>query len=1513
MNKNLKTNKSRLLPMIFMSMFFILFALNSKAQIAIDFNGAFPPPGPPLISNPIGTGTSDEGLVKWYRGDTVIVSNGSTGVSENAGINPGRGGVGFAACFNTWDITSGSKADLIINDVNLSTGYSPAAVLKFWMINKSGTDVIKVFARNGTDPWVQIGAASYGVYTAFTEVSISLQAFTGGSNTTVDIRFEGTSDYGSDNIGIDDISIDPPAPMTYVSSTTSQKLNDREIFKPLPNQEIIRMQINTSGTLSPVVPNTFHLSTSGTNVLANISNAKLWYTGTVNSFNFKTATPVGNVVATPSANFNITGITQALAEGQNYFFLTYDVAASATLNDTADATFDSLKVGTTNYVPTVTNPAGRRIIRAATAITQTPGSAASGSANGRAPSTGALFNRSISIIPASEITDLKNGQTISTIGFEIGGLGSIPITVSGNMKIYLINTTDASYLKSTTFATAIVGMRKVYDGPLTINPELGTYDIRLDTPILYTGANIYLAYDWNITSPATVASANSNLYACNSALVGGGNGNRSATSNTAAPTTVSTSPFRPKVRFGVTALANDAAVTSLFALTEMANPAANQHQVRAIVKNNGFNPLTSYNVNLTVAGANTYSNAKQVNLLFGESTIVTFDAYNNTTNGVNTVKVKVGADGNSSNDSIQASQNVTASRFSYSTNTLATGQLGYNTGAGLLLTKYKAVGAWLVDSVRISIANNAASATKKVFAVVLNSEGTIIAKSDTVTLVTGDLNTFKTFAITAPRTVSNEDFYVGLSQVANAVGYFPLGTQTESPGRPGAYYTASSTGAGIGEASTFGRFPIDAYVSAAGPAPTVSLGADRTFCVGDSVILNAGNAGMTYLWSTGATTQTIVAKTAGAYSVTVRNAQGNPTRDTVNVAVNAFVAASVNISQSPSGIVCAGLPVTFTATPTNGGTTPTYAWLKNGTIVANATAATYTSSSLANNDVISAVLTSSLLCKTGSPDTSNAITMQVSAGAAAVTVTAAPTTAAPYCAGSSVSFTATASNGGAVPKYKWYVNNVLSANDSTANFTALNLNNNDTVKVQLTSNSLCILGSNTATFKYGVTISPNLPVSVNVTADKDSICGGQTITFTATPTNGGGSPAYKWYRNGILLSGQTNATLATSLIENKDTITCMLTSSQICQSGGPAISNSFITKVKPLPNSNFTNLNNNRTANFTSTSTNALTYAWSFGDGGTSTSPNPTHTYAADGSFVVSLITNNICGSDTINKNVLVSSLDITVSAVTAPVSGCNLNATTAVRIRIKNNRAVELTNVPVSYQINGGAIVNEIVPLIAANGLKIHSFTTTADLSADGTYNIKGWASLPNDFDNSNDTVKVIIFNQSAPNAMFTSNVTGGDLTLTNTSGEGLSATTYSWSFGDGIISNDKNPSHTYAAAGSYIVSLIATNTCGSDTLNQTINVTAVGLNNTINAKNVIVYPNPNNGQFKIDFKLNLKDNVTLKIVNLSGQIVYQNNLGSTLSENLSIDLSELASGVYTLRVEGVNTQITKKISVIK
>lgn len=1488
-----------------------LSAQSTKAQITIDFNGAFPPPGPPVVSNPVGTGITDEGLVKWYRGDTIVVTNGST---SNAGINPGRGGAGFAASFNTWDINNGGKADLIINDVNLSTGYAPAAVLKFWMINTSGTDVIRVFARNGNDPWVQVGASTYSIYASFTEISISLQAFTGGSNTSVDIRFEGTSDYGSTNIGIDDISINPPSPMTYVSSVASQKLNDAEIFRPLPNQEIARIAINTSGTLSPLVPNTFYFNTTGTTSTANISNAKLWFTGLQNTLNVATATRVGNIVANPNGSFSITGVSQTLAEGSNFFFLTFDVNANATSNDTVDITFDSVAVGTSNFVPVVSNPVGKRIIRPATTFVQTPGSAATGSANGRGPSTGALFNRSISIYPASEIPELKNGQTISSLGFEIGGLGATPITAVGNIKIYLLNTSDAAFTLSTTFATAITGMTLVYDGPLTINPELGTYDIRLSSPYVYTGGNIYMAYDWAITSPAVVAGANSNLYACVSTLVGGGNGNRSSTGATA-PTTLGTSAFRPKVRFGVTALANDAAISTVYTLTEMANPAANQHQVRAIIKNNGFNPLTNYNVNLQVSGANTFSNTKTVSLGFGESASILFDAYSNTTNGLNLVKVKVASDDNTTNDSLVVNQNVSATQFSYSDITPGTGALGFNTGAGMMLTKYKAVGAWLVDSVRISIANNPATNGKRLLAVVLNSAGTLIARSDTLTMTAGDLNTFKTFAIVSPKTVSNEEFYVGLSQIANATGYFPLGTQTESPARPGAYFTASSQGGGVAEANTFGRFPINAFVSPAGAPPVVNLGADAIICDGDSITLDAGNPGSTYLWSTGATTQTINVKTTGSYSVTVRDAQFNPGRDTITVTVNPILPVSVSIAQNPPGIVCSGIQVTFTATPVNGGTAPSYVWLVNGTPVPNETSATFTSTTLSNNDQVAAVLSSNEQCKSGNPDTSAAITMQISAGLAPVTVTAAPTTAGPYCAGSSISFVATPSNGGSTPRYRWFINNVVQPNDTLVNFTANGLNNNDTVKVELTSNSLCVSGSSIAEFKYGVSINPNLPVSVSVVADKDSICGGQSITFTATPTNGGTSPSYRWFRNGIVLAGQTAATLTTSIIENNDTIRCELTSNEICQSGGPALSNGVIAKVNPLPNTNFSSANTQRTVNFTNTTTAGVTYAWDFGDGGTSTAPNPSHTYAADGSFNVRLIASNACGSDTITKSVLVITVDANVTGLTAPVSGCNLTASTQVRIRVRNNRTEALTNVPVAYQINGGTVVTDIIPSIAASGLSIFTFTTNADLSADGEYNVVGWAAIPNDFDNSNDTFKVTVYNQSRANASFTTSVIGGDLTLTNTSttAEGNSATTYAWSFGDGNTSTAENPTHTYAAVGTYTVQLIATNTCGSDTSSSNVTITAVGINNTVNAKNVAIYPNPNTGKFNVDLALTTQDRVTLTLINANGQIVYTRDLGTTSAENLSIDLSELAAGIYSLKIEGINTQITKRVSVVK
>ena len=94
--------------------------------------------------------------------------------------------------------------------------------------------------------------------------------------------------------------------------------------------------------------------------------------------------------------------------------------------------------------------------------------------------------------------------------------------------------------------------------------------------------------------------------------------------------------------------------------------------------------------------------------------------------------------------------------------------------------------------------------------------------------------------------------------------------------------------------------------------------------------------------------------------------------------VNAPVTPTVSIAAVPAGAICAGTSVTFTATPTNGGT-PTYQWKKGGVDIAGETNSTYTTTTLANGDQITVVMTSSLTCVTTSTATSNQITMTVSA------------------------------------------------------------------------------------------------------------------------------------------------------------------------------------------------------------------------------------------------------------------------------------------------------------------------------------------------------------------------------------------------------------------------------------------------------------------------------------------------------------------------------------------------------
>ena len=134
---------------------------------------------------------------------------------------------------------------------------------------------------------------------------------------------------------------------------------------------------------------------------------------------------------------------------------------------------------------------------------------------------------------------------------------------------------------------------------------------------------------------------------------------------------------------------------------------------------------------------------------------------------------------------------------------------------------------------------------------------------------------------------------------------------------------------------------------------------------------------------------------------------GNPaTSNAITMTVNSTLPVSVSIAATENP-VCAGTSVTYTATPTNGGTLPAYQWKVNGNSVGT-NSATY-SYIPANNDIITCVLTSNATCATGNPATSNAITMTVNSTLpVSVSITA---TENPVCAGTSVTYTATPTNG----------------------------------------------------------------------------------------------------------------------------------------------------------------------------------------------------------------------------------------------------------------------------------------------------------------------------------------------------------------------------------------------------------------------------------------------------------------------------------------------------------------------
>jgi hypothetical protein len=136
---------------------------------------------------------------------------------------------------------------------------------------------------------------------------------------------------------------------------------------------------------------------------------------------------------------------------------------------------------------------------------------------------------------------------------------------------------------------------------------------------------------------------------------------------------------------------------------------------------------------------------------------------------------------------------------------------------------------------------------------------------------------------------------------------------------------------------------------------------------------NVGSNSSTYVNNSIADNDVITCTMTSSESCAVNNPA---TSNSLTMHLVSTLPVSIGIAANPSGSICSGTPVTYTATATNGGTAPVYQWQLNGANVGT-NSSIYSSSTLNNSDVVNCFLVSSATCTTGNPATSNSITVSV--------------------------------------------------------------------------------------------------------------------------------------------------------------------------------------------------------------------------------------------------------------------------------------------------------------------------------------------------------------------------------------------------------------------------------------------------------------------------------------------------------------------------------------------------------
>jgi len=190
------------------------------------------------------------------------------------------------------------------------------------------------------------------------------------------------------------------------------------------------------------------------------------------------------------------------------------------------------------------------------------------------------------------------------------------------------------------------------------------------------------------------------------------------------------------------------------------------------------------------------------------------------------------------------------------------------------------------------------------------------------------------------------------------------------------------------------------------------------------------------------------------------------------------------------------------------------------------------------------------------------------------------------------------------------------------------------------------------------------------------------------------------------------------------------------------------------------------------------------------------------------------------------------------------------------------------------------------------------------GTYDVT--LTINNVFGESTESKSEYIVIEDVPTSDFNFTIDDGLLQITDNTNN---ADFYFWDFGDGSSSQIAGDvSYSYSTPGVYTLTLTASNGCGADVFQQTVNVITTSLENTFLGNEVSIFPNPTSDFLMIDFGEKLNSEVSVELINSLGKIILSKDLNNP-SKIEELNVSNISSGIYFIKVKDKKIEIYKRI----